>query len=224
MNIFQNIGAFYGADRDNESEPLLAIFRLAKRIRLRLGTKGYLLDNYLDLVFQGLNMGITSEAAEEGTEAAYRCQRRLLFYIVEGTEPETPHPLYEQIQKVYEQHSWVQTFQESQTRVYLLMALSANELMEYAISEFIAKQEQYQVGSEDIFFLRELYDKIILFVDEPLMEELNGRLRQWFQGTSLLSAFIQGYANDLLFQLTWRDYETSRQVFQLLLDHLPENE
>ncbi len=209
MNIFQDISAFYGTGKGKENEPLLAIFQLAKRIRLRLGVKGYLLDNYLDLVFHGLNMGVTSEAVEEGIEAAYRVQRRLLFSVVEGTEPETPHPLYEQIKAVYEQHSWIQSFQESRTRTYLLFALSAAELMKYAVSEFVAKQEKYQIGSEDIVFLRELYDKIVCFVDEPLMEELNNRLRQRFHVTSLLSAFIQGYANDLLYQLTCRDHETS---------------
>jgi len=223
MNVFQDIGAFYGTDTRKESEPLLAIFRLAKRIRLRLGVKGYLLDNYLDVVFQGLNMGNTSEAVEDGIEAAFGLQGRLLSAIVEGTEPEVPHPFHEQVKKVYEQYDWIRSFQEDHTRMYLLMTLSADELMMDAISKFIAKQEQYQIGSEDIVCLQELYDKIILFVDESLMEELNQRLRQWFQVTSLRSAFVQGYANDLLYQLTYRDHETSRQVFQLLLDHLPED-
>ena len=69
MNLFERMDAFYGSeDRGKESDPLLSILRLAKRIRLSLGPKGYLLDNYLDLVLQGLDMGITSEAVEEGLE------------------------------------------------------------------------------------------------------------------------------------------------------------
>ena len=52
------------------------------------------------------------------------------------------------------------------------------------------------------------------------MEELNRKLRR-FQVVSLRDAFLQGYTNDLLYQLTWRDPESSKQIFQLLLDILP---
>lgn len=223
MNIFQDMGVFYGnADRTKAGDPLLAIFHLTKRIRLQLGRKGYLLDNYLDLVFQGFNRGDPSDAIEAGVQAAYSFQRLLLSYIVDGKEPETAHPLYGQIRKVYDQYSKIQTFQEERTRMYLLMALAGEDLLEYAISDFIAKQEKYSLGSDEIGALHELYDKISGLIGETLIDELNDRLRQRFQVSSMMSAFLQGYANDLLFQLTWRDPETSKQIFQLLLDVISE--
>ena len=58
-------------------------------------------------------------------------------------------------------------------------------------------------------------------MEESLLEELNQRLLRRFQLTPVLSAFIQGFADDLLFQLTWRDPESSKQIFQILLDVLP---
>ena len=223
MNLFERMDAFYGSeDRGKESDPLLSILRLAKRIRLSLGPKGYLLDNYLDLVLQGLDMGITSEAVEEGLETANRFQRHIVSCVVEGKEPETPNPLYNRVKALYKQHDELQAFQEHHTRIYLLTLLAEETLMEYVVSEFAAKQEIYRLGSGDIATLRELYDKIICVVDESQMEELNRRLRQLFQSTSLFAAFLQGCANELLYQLTCRDEETSRQIFQLLLDHLPE--
>ena len=102
------------------------------------------------------------------------------------------------------------------------MALAEEELLEHALSRFLAKQERFLIGSGDIVSLNEFYDKIVCFANQSFMEELNQRLQRRLQVTSMLSAFIQGYANDLLFQLTWRDPETSRQIFQLLLDILSE--
>ncbi len=222
MNIFREIDAFYGDEQKGQGDPLYSIFRLAGRIRRELGPKGYLLDNYLGLVLQGLNMGVTGEAVEEGTEAAYQFQLRLLSHIVDGTEPEEPHPLFDHVREVYQRYPKIRSFQERRTRLYLLMALAEEELLEHALSQFLAKQERFLIGSGDIVSLNELYDKIVCLADQSFMEELDQRLRQRLQVTSMLSAFIQGYANDLLFQLTWRDPETSRQIFQLLLDILSE--
>ena len=106
--------------------------------------------------------------------------------------------------------------------MYLLMALAGEAPLEHAISEFIAKQEKYSLGSDELGALYELYDRITSLVDSSLLDELNQRLKQRFQVSSMMSAFLQGYANDLLFQLTWRDPETSKQIFQLLLDTIPE--
>lgn len=75
--------------------------------------------------------------------------------------------------------------------MYLLTLLAEETLIEYAISQFTAKQEIYRLGSGDIATLRELYDKIICVVDESQMEEINWRLRRRFQSTSLFSAFCR---------------------------------
>ena len=222
MNIFREIDAFYGDEQKGRGDPLHSIFRLAGQIRRELGPKGYLLDNYLDLVLQGLNMVVTGEAVEEGTEAAYQFQLKLLSHIVDGTEPEEPHPLFDHVREVYQRYPKIRSFQERRTWLYLLMALAEEELLEHALSRFLAKQERFLIGSGDIVSLNEFYDKIVCFANQSFMEELNQRLQRRLQVTSMLSAFIQGYANDLLFQLTWRDPETSRQIFQLLLDILSE--
>lgn len=221
MNIFQNMDTFYGDGKTGTGDSLSSILLLAKQIRLRLGPKGYLLDSYLDLVLQGLNIGITSETAEIGTQAAYQLQLTLLSNIVNGREPKMPHPLCYWVQKIYEQHPEIHAYQESRTRMYLLMGLAEEELLKYVLSEFMAKQETVRIGSGDIVSLNELYERISGYVEESLLEELNQRLLRRFQLTPVLSAFIQGFADDLLFQLTWRDPESSKQIFQILLDVLP---
>ena len=95
MNIFQNAETFYGGESKEVAEvPLLSIFRLAKQIRLQLGPKGYLLDSYLDIVFQGLMSGSVSDVLEDGLNAAFDLQPSLLQHIVEGAKQDMPHPLY----------------------------------------------------------------------------------------------------------------------------------
>lgn len=117
MNIFRDMDAFYGdEDKRSAEAPLLSLFRLAKQIRLRLGPKGYLLDNYLGLAFEGLNMAAVSEAVEDGVNAAFDFRRRLLCPITEGEKPETSHPLYGRAQEVYKQHPELRSLQEHPTR------------------------------------------------------------------------------------------------------------
>ena len=223
MNIFRNTDAFYGdEDRRVTEVPLLSIFRLAKRIRLQLGPKGYLLDNYLGLVLQGLDMATVSEAVEDGVNASYDLHRRLLCPITEDTEPKPSHPLCDRAREVYEQYPAVRSFQEPRTRAYLLMALLGDEPLVPALSDFIAQKKKTPADLGEVYSLQELYESICGFVDESLLEELNRQLLQRFQIVSMRASFLQGCANDLLYQLTWRDLETSKQIFQLLLDLLPE--
>lgn len=221
MDIFQNAETFYGGESKEVAEvPLLSIFRLAKQIRLQLGPKGYLLDSYLDIVFQGLMSGSVSDVLEDGLNAAFDLQPSLLQHIVEGAKQDMPHPLYHRVQEVYEQNPSVKSFQEHRTRMYLLMALLGDKPLVSALSEFAAEQHSCLLSTIDIVVLRELYGNICCYVNESLMEELNRKLRR-FQVVSLRDAFLQGYTNDLLYQLTWRDPESSKQIFQLLLDILP---
>lgn len=221
MNIFQNAETFYGGESKEVAEvPLLSIFRLAKQIRLQLGPKGYLLDSYLDIVFQGLMSGSVSDVLEDGLNAAFDLQPSLLRHIVEGAKPDMPHPLYHRAQEVYEQYPSVKSCQEHRTRMYLLMALLGDMSLASALSEFAAEQHSCLLSTIDVVVLQELYRDICRYVNESLMEELNRKLRR-FQVVSLRDAFLQGYTNDLLYQLTWRDPESSKQIFQLLLDILP---
>lgn len=50
------------------------------------------------------------------------------------------------------------------------------------------------------------------------MEMLNLRLKQRFLTAPLVTVFVQGATNDLLYCLLHRDSETNKQIFQLLVD------
>ena len=224
MNIFQNRDSLFGClDSEVVSDSLLSLFRLAKQIRLRLGKQGYLLDNYLSHIFMGLDRGLASNAAEEGNDVSSTFQR-LFFHLLDGTEPSKPHPLYPRMREVYEQHADKLAFQERYTNLCQLMFPLADELMAYATAEFVKEQDNNLNGVVDGVYLRELYDKISHLAGEAMMEELNQKIKQRFLIAPQAVAFAQGFTDELLCKLANRDHETSRQMFQLLMDSLPSDE
>ena len=77
-------------------------------------------------------------------------------------------------------------------------------------------------GVFDIVLVRDLYFELISLLGEiEPMERLNDLLRSRFQFSPAIFGFVQGMNNDLLYALTFRDRETSRQVFQLPPDEQP---
>ncbi len=94
--------------------------------------------------------------------------------------------------------------------------------MAYATTGFVEEQEKALHGVVDEIRLQQLYSQISHLAGESMMEELNQRLKQRFLIAPLAAVYAQGLTDDLLCRLTARDQETSRQMFQLLLDSLPD--
>lgn len=126
------------------------------------------------------------------------------------------------MQEIYEQQKSVLTFQERHTNLTILLFSLADEMMADATSRFVEKQVNKLNGIVEEVYLQDLFEQISHQVGEAMMEELNTKIRQRFLIAPLAAVFAQGVTNELLFQLTDRDRETSRQMFQLLLDTLPD--
>ena len=74
----------------------------------------------------------------------------------------------------------------------------------------------------DFVRLREIYEQIAQITGEPAMETLNLKLRQKFLITQQLMVFAQNFTHDVLGWLVFRDIESSKQMFQLILDDMHE--
>lgn len=220
MNIFQNTDDFFGClNTVVTKDSLLALFKLANQIRLRLGKKGYLLDCYLSLFFEQIHSNLTYDAVDEGTRMSGTLQS-MLYCVLDGKKPEKSDPFFERIQEVYEQNADKLNFQERFTNLCLLMFYLTDEFMTCAANVY-KKEVNHTI---DIIRFQELYDQISHLAGESMMEELNQQLRMRFQIVPLALAFAQGTSDDLLLKLTSRDDETSKQMFQLLLDNLSETQ
>lgn len=222
MNIFGHRNSFFGRlDGEVTSGSLLSLFQLAKQIRQRMGKQGYLLDCYLSLFFEGVSNALAYDAADEGFQSGGEFQN-LCFHALDGTEPEKEHPLCQRVKETYAKLEGELLFQERYTRLCLLFFPLADELMAYATAGFVEEQKNALNGVVDDIRLQQLYNEISHLAGESMIEELNRRLEQRFLIAPLATVFAQGLTDDLLCRLTTRDHETSRQMFQLLIDRLPD--
>lgn len=222
MNIFQDNDSFLGClDSGLTEDSLLSIFKLAKQIRLRLGKQGYLLEHYLSMIFEAISNGnLSHECADEGFETGGGLQG-LLFHVLDGTESQNPHPLYPRMKEIYEQYADKLIFQESYTKLSILVFLLADEMMKSSTEKYVQEQKNDMAGVVDTIRIQEVYEKISHITGESMMEELNQRIKQRFLIAPATALFAQGFTDELLYKLTYRDVETSRQIFQLLMDVIP---
>ncbi|MBP2660745.1 MAG: hypothetical protein H6Q69_3777 [Firmicutes bacterium] len=220
MNIFEHKSCFLGKqEAEYSGDSLLSLLRLAKQIRQRLGTQGYLLDCYLSLFFEGVSTILTYEAANDGFIGCGEFQS-LCLHVQDSTEPDNPHPLYLRIIETYEAQRKKLSFQDNNTQLYMLLVFLEDELQAYATECFVKEQVKIIDDVIDFFRLKEFYNQISQIVGEPFMEELNLRLKKRFLLAPIATVFAQGFTDELIDRLRCRDPETSRQIFQLMMDVL----
>lgn len=56
----------------------------------------------------------------------------LCLHVLDGTEPDSPHPLYHRILETYEAQRKKLSFQENNTQLYMLLVFLEDELQAYA--------------------------------------------------------------------------------------------
>lgn len=222
MNIFETHSGFSGRfDPDSTGGTLSSLLMLARDIRLKLGRQAYLLDSYLSLFLEAANAVLIYEAADDGFERGGEL-RSLCFNVIDRGGTEKDHPFYDKALNTLITRTDILRYQERQTRMNLLYAILSEEFLPFIAKHFMQEVDDKLGAAYDSPKLNDLFNRISEVVGEPLMETLNLRLKQRFLLTPLVAVFAQGVTNDLLYCLTSRDSETSRQVFQLLLDSIPE--
>lgn len=221
MNIFKTKGDILGCSYEELSENSLhSFFCYTRQVREQLGGKSYLLDRYLSLFFEAVSASLAMDAADEGFRFIEEYQIFCLN-VLDGSDAKKDSPLYAKVQETLYKYPEFLSFQEPITRMNLLYVATADAFLADALSQFIREQEKNIANVVEQIQLSELYEQISHIVGEPAMESLNLKLKQNFLVAPLVPIFIQGIANDLLYRLTSRDIETSKQIFQLLLDSIP---
>lgn len=220
MNIFEHKASLLGGQEiEIYGDSLLALLRLAKQIQQKLGKKGYLLDNYLSLFFEGVSASLSYEAANDGFMGCGEFQS-LCLHVLNGTEPDKPHPLYQHILETYQMQKKNLSYEDCNTQLYMLLVLLEDELQAYATECYIKEQVKIVDNMIDFFQLKELYCQISQLVGEQFMHELNLRLKKRFLLAPIATVFIQGFTDELIDRLRCRDPESCKQIFQLIMDVL----
>lgn len=217
MNIFKDKENLIGkAEAFVSHDSLRSLFQLAAEIRGKLGNKGYLLDNYLSCFFCAVDSTPTIEVAENGWQSAADLWA-LCDSVVKHTDNMSDHPLYSAAitlnQAIGSLH------QEADTCSQLIFAALFDQFVLNAADSFL-KKSQTRLLEEDFESLAmdQLYADIKTRIGEPLLESLNLQLKQRFLIVPITAAFIQSLTDNLVSSFVSRDPESSRQIFQLLMD------
>ncbi len=116
----------------------------------------------------------------------------------------------------------VSSHSEALAKLALLYIVMADDFFSDAIKKFARKQESSFGAVLDIVRLREVYGQIVSITGEAVMETLNLKLKQKFLAVPQTMIFAQEFIFDVLGWLVLRDIESSRQMFQLVLDDMQE--
>lgn len=217
MNIFEKTTGITGSFEAGGG--LASLLTQAREVRLKLGKRGYLLDNYLSMFMEASNEVLSFDAADDGFEVG--CElRSLCVSLIDRSEKEKGNPLYGKALNTLNENPEILQYQEQYTRVNLLYVLCFDDYLPMIEEQFMQATNKSISNVYDLPAHRQLYRSIAEIVGEPIMERFNLSLKQLFLAVPLVSVFVQGLTNDLLYCLSSRDKETSRQIFQLLLDDL----
>jgi len=192
------------------------LFAEARNIRRQLGKQAYLLDKYLTYLMESVNRTLAYESGTEGFDN-FSELRGICRDIIRGEKRNTDRFLYEQAE------DFIGTNPigclEVQTKVSLYTAMLSGYYLEVMATIFNREQKSGLAEVLDIIDFRQLYGRICeLLGSEEEMKHIDRLFRQSFLLTTPMACYLQGMANSLLYDLISRDRESSKLVFQLLLD------
>ncbi|MDR2074192.1 MAG: hypothetical protein LBP36_02360 [Oscillospiraceae bacterium] len=217
MNIFNRESVFLGEHPfEALSEATKEIFKLAKEIKISLGEQGYLLDNYLSMVLESANDCLAHDAAMTGFDGVSDLFRICTAVQSDLFKDVASHPFYETAKKYIEEHPL--KFQEKSTVRDLYCAELADEFITFAVKKFIVKEKDELKSVFETVQLQEYHSKIAYLVGEEKFGRLAELLKSRFLIARPVNIFLQAMTNQFLYCLIKRDKETSKQIFQLILD------
>ena len=185
-------------------------------IRKELGNRKYLLDEYLSNLIDAVSMTQIDNVTTISTNAGFALVE-ICTGIVHGEEKRTEHPFYPYAKTFIEEHPL--RFLEPLTKVAIYWSLLSDKFYETACKDFSDKIMESFYTEIDLSLMNERYEDICeLLGEEESMESFNLLFQQRFLLSDSITVFMQGASPQIASWLEYRDQETSRQVFQLLLD------
>jgi hypothetical protein len=215
MNSFQNVSDFIEKDSTaNLYDSFKELLEQARSIRRCLGERAYLIDNYLSYMFEatGKLQEFVSNGLDDSMELRGICRN-----IISQTGNYSSHPFYTHAKAYIESHP--HQFCEFSTKEALYVIALTHDFLEYKVNLLIKKEEKALSEIIDIIEIKELFYRISgLLGNNDAMRRINKLFCQRFLVITPTASFIQGLTSDLIFSMGERDRETSRQLFQIILD------
>lgn len=219
MNIFQNRDRFFGKPnfisiRGNMDE----FWRFGSEIKLELGDKEYYLDKYLNVIFEtlaDLDLATASSVADD------ICWGILAdCYIVCGDDEDLikkkEKSIFFEIVKNYIDSHPVD-FREEHTKLEFYAGKIILENLERIHKEFKRQYKNKVLMKIDYPLANSYFQKISSIVGEEKIEDFNNVMSEAFvfEGAGLLAS--QHSVVRAVGMLLYRDPESSKQIYQLMM-------
>lgn len=216
MNILKSEEDVYGRYlREELHKATKDFFIVSRSIKNKLRDKSYKLDQYLSAVLKIANCKLNTDAAEDGRKF-FSELRRLCVGTLNYDSSVTSHEFYQTAKEYIAEHRLL--YKECHTLLNIYCALLTPKFTDYAVNKF-AEEVQNRANIEiDTVLMSENYEFIAEIVDEEDMNALNMAIKGRFIISSIMNSFLQSITNKYLYCLLHRDPETSKQVYQLILE------
>lgn len=216
MNIFMKETDIFGKYSPNKDYGAFKkFFKLTRKVKKKLGTDSYKLDQYLNILLKSLNFEFNANAAMEGS-TAYRELRGICLSILNFEENYQNHEFYQVAKKFIENNNF--KYKEKHTLLEIYCALLTPKFTDFTVKKYINKIKQQSSAVLDIIELRQLYEHLSSIVGQQKIDALNSAIMESFLFCPVIKSFLQSITNHYLLCLLYRDAETSKQIFQLITD------
>lgn len=202
---------FFDMDRE--------IFSIGREVKKRLGEDGYLLDSYLSIILEGIKENAIQGAFFD-SESAFSDLHKLCMKILEGrdvcNEDIQKHPLYTEV-KMH-----IEGYAKEHKSPYTAAALTELSITPIVMKKLYneGKTLYSSLGRIDTVRVHELYESMLPYAGEKLLDRLNELVKTRFIITTAINVYIQAVTDDYLESLLNRDEVTCKQHFQLMLEEV----
>ena len=219
MCAFLSCKDFCGEDNAGKQEQSIwELFDLAANLRGRLREQGYLIDTHLRMLMSATETVPLNMVSEDGFLAASEL-RSILLYALWGEGRGRDHPLYAKAKEYIDRHPT--RLQERYTQKAFYFAALFGEFFEYKMIEYRNELEENirLYAHLDPIRLQENRKRLCgLLGGESDIRRLEDLFRDCFLPVMPVDSFKQGLMFALLSELLSHDEESSRLIFQLILD------
>ena len=216
MNILKSEEDIYGRYLPEELHKATKdFFNVSRSIKNKLGDKSYKLDQYLSAVLKIANCKLDTDAAEDGCQF-FSGFRRLCLGILNYDSSIIEHEFYQTAKDYIAGHRLL--YKDRHTLLNIYCALLTPQFTDYAVNKFSEEIESRANIEVDTVLMSENYEFIAGIVDKENMNTLSMTIKGRFIISSIMNSFLQSITNEYLYCLLHRDPETSKQVYQLILE------
>ena len=193
-----------------------ALFWEAGKLRVRLGKKAHLLDEYLTTLMEAVNRTSAYDAATEGFQCISEL-RETCRDVIRGEKQNTGKPFYEQVEDFIGTNPL--DCGDVSTRISLYTFLFSGNYIELMAERFARERKSDLLEELDLDSLQKLRGQLCGELGgKEEMDRIDRLFRQSFMVVLPMACWLQGTADALLGDLISRDRGSDRLNFQLLLN------